>query len=304
MQKFLTWLEPAFAVAGLLAAAASGLSYIADYGHHDYACWGQLLPCIINTKADISAGIPGVWLSLGLLAGFTTVAVLHALDQRRLFLYALLVIGAAYLVAFIVVEGGFFVDAYQISAVCVMVACLAAITRQLGARRLRIKPALLAVSSLVVLWFFSGLGAFALAPRNLFWPLIPSEPPDAQDSLTFAVPNGWDASGTFIGFDRFTADELNRIHQGSKLRPLRFVTADTPSTRLDIVSVNPIDRFTWGAVALSSSGRCDAILIVYDPAIARFHVPQNYFSVLPAGSACGGSAATAATVTGRQWSAR
>jgi len=82
------------------------------------------------------------------------------------------------------------------------------------------------------------------------------------------------------------------------------VTADTPSTRLDIVSVNPIDRFTWGAVALSSSSRCDAILIVYDPAIARFHVPQNYFSVLPAGSACVGSAATPATVTGRLWSAR
>jgi len=159
----------------------------------------------------------------------------------------------------------------------------------------------LAVSSLVVLWLFSGVGAFALAPRDLFWPLIPSEPPDAQDSLRFAVPAGWDASGTFIGFDRFTADELNRIHQGSKLRPLRFVTAGTPSTRLDTVSVNPIDRFTWGAVALSSSGRCDAILIVYDPAIARFHVPQNYFSVLPTGSACVGSAATPATVTGRTW---
>ncbi|TMD68703.1 MAG: hypothetical protein E6I84_01035 [Chloroflexi bacterium] len=262
MQKFMTWLEPASAVAGLLAAAAGGLPYLADYGHHEYACWGQLLPCIINTKADIPAGVPGIWLSLGLLAGFTTVAFLHALQLRRLFHYALLVIGAAYLVAFIVVEGGFFVAAYQISAVCVMVACLAAITRQIGVRRLRIKRAGLAVSSLVVLWLFSGVGAFALAPRDLFWPLIPSEPPDAQDSLRFAVPTGWDASGTFIGFDRFTADELNRIHQGSKLRPLRFVTAGTPSTRLDIVSVNPIDRCTWGAVALSSSGRCDAILTV------------------------------------------
>lgn len=299
MQRLLTWLQPALALAGLLGAAASGLPYVAGFGHHPYNCWAQVLPCIVYSKADLPAGILAVGLSLVLLGAFTAVAILHVLEKRRLFLYFLLVIAAVYWVFFIVVGGGFFVVAYQISAGCVIVACLAAVTRQLGATRFPIVPALIVVGSSVPIWVISGYAALSLAPCMPFLfpicvPQIQPAPPDARDSLVYAIPTPEDAAGNSIGFDHFTADELNRIHQGSRLRPLRFVNANTPSTRADIVSVNPIDYFTWGAVALSTSRRCYAIVVVH----GRF-----YYGVLPAGSECVGSSATPATVTATTWPA-
>jgi hypothetical protein len=299
LHKVLSWLEAVSAAASLAAAAATGIPYVLDYGHHGYGCpRGQLLPCIINTKADIPAGIPVVWVSLVLLAGFTIMAVLHVMRRRRLFLWALLAIAAGFWVVFIVVEGGFFVDAYQISAVCVLICCLAAITRQVGATRMRFAPTFVALCSLAALWFFGGIVAFSQAPGEGIFRAIPSSPPDAQDTLSYAEPKAWDAKGNFIGFDRFTTDELNRIHQGRQLRLLHFVNSRTPSTGIDVVSVNPIDRFTWGAAVLSSNGRCEAVLLFYNARLAFFRIPDEHFTVLPAGTTCVGSAATPATVTG------
>jgi len=186
----------------------------------------------------------------------------------------------------------------RISAVCVLVSCLVAITRQVGPKRKPFAPAFVALCSLAALWFFGGIMAFSQAPGQGFLRAIPSSPPDAEDTLSYAEPKAWNAKGNFIGFDRFTAEELNRIHQGRQLRPLHFVNAETPSTGLDIVSVNAIDRFTWGAAVLSSDGRCDAVLLVYDARWAFFRTPDEHFTVLPAGTACVGSAATPATVTG------
>ena len=40
-------------------------------------------------------------------------------------------------------------------------------------------------------------------------------PPGAESSLEHSVPAPDDGKGRFLGYDRFTADELNRIHQGS-----------------------------------------------------------------------------------------
>jgi hypothetical protein len=300
MHTLLKWLEPVLAVGGLTAAAFGGLPYLAGYGHHPYNCLAQVLPCVVYSKPDFAAGIVAVALSLVLLGAFTAVAILDVLEKRRLFLYVLLAIAATYWVALIVVAGGFFVEPYQISADCLVVACLAAVIRRLGRNRSAVKPASIAVGSSVGIWCISGFAAWSLAPCLFaFFACIPQIhplPPDAWNSLEYAVPTAYDSSGNFIGFDRFTADELNRIHQGSRLRSLHFVNADTPSTGPAIVSVNSIDRFTWAAVALSTGGRCYSILVSYGRLLDRY-------GVLPAGSPCVGSAATPATVTATAWPA-
>jgi hypothetical protein len=293
------WTEPIATVAALVLATVTGLQYRAGYGHHHYACWGPVIPCIVNSKADLSAGLAVVCLSLATLGALTVLAILHASRPRRLLLWLLLVCAVVYWLGFIVVEAGIFVGPYALSAAFVLVSAVAAVARQAEVKTVRLKPGLLLLLSSVLLWFLSSVAAAAVADPIGLGPGIATGPPDAADTLLFAVPTGRDESGDFIGLDKFPAEELNRIQQGALLRPLRFVDADTPSTAVDVVSVNPIDRFTWSAVALSSRGDCLAILSAHDKTNPNYG--NTYYGRLPKSSLCVASAATPATVTGAAW---
>lgn len=299
MRKIIVWSESVAAFGALTLAATAGLKYLSEYGHHHYACWGPLLPCMINSKADLPAGIAAVWLSLAALGGLAVLALLHMRQSRRLWLWLLLLVATVYWLGFVLVEAGIFVIPYALSAVCVLVTGAAAIARQVDDKALPLRPALLIVIGSALLWFVTSLASAGLADPIGLGPGIATGPPGAQDSLLFAVPTGRDPSGAFIGLDQFTDGTLNRIHQGADLRPLRFVSADTPSTGADVVSVNPIGRFTWSAVALSSDGTCYAILSVHDSTNPSYG--STYFGRLPKGSPCVASAATPSTVTGAQW---
>jgi hypothetical protein len=127
-----------------------------------------------------------------------------------------------------------------------------------------------------------------------------SRPPDGLSALNIALPPPWTSTYEFIGLTHFTADELNRINLGSKYpRQLTYVTADVPSTSPDVVSVNPIDDYTWGAAVLSLRGDCLLIL--------NTHKPENpkhgdaFYGWYPRGAPCLGSAATQETVRQTIW---
>lgn len=75
---------------------------------------------------------------------------------------------------------------------------------------------------------------------------------------------------------------------------VRVVDAHTESTGNLVVSVNPIDQFTWSAVARSSTGRCYALLLQSDRENPRFGT--TYYERLPSGTPCKGERATPATV--------
>ena len=301
MKKLILWVEPVTAAAALVLAGAAGLPYLAGYGHHHYACWGPILPCIVNSKADLPAGVVTVAVSLAILAGLTVLAALHTRLRRRLLLWLLLVVAAVYWLGFVLVEAGIFVLPYALSGACVLATCAAAIAVKVPLQGLRLRHWLVLLGGSILLWFVTSLASAVLADPIGLGPGIASGPPDAQDSLLFAMPSGRDSAGAYVGLDRFTAAELNRIHEGVELRPLRFISADMSSTGPDVVSVNPIDRYTWAAVALSSRGICYAILSVDDRANPNYG--STYFGRLPHAAACVGSAASPATVTGREWPA-
>jgi len=86
----------------------------------------------------------------------------------------------------------------------------------------------------------------------------------ATAGLLYSVPDPW-ARGTFEPLVRFDAEKLNELRGGVGLR-LLYVPADSASVGPAVVSVNPIDDFTWGAAALSKEGRCYLILILHKPA--------------------------------------
>jgi hypothetical protein len=121
-------------------------------------------------------------------------------------------------------------------------------------------------------------------------------PPYATSALDWATPNPSSSSGAYGGLSRYTAAELNRVHQGSRWGPITYVDAGVPSTRPDEVSVNPIDDYTWGAAAHSArDGRCYVIVITHDRTDPRYG--STHYGRLPAGATCVGSAATPATAT-------
>jgi len=70
-------------------------------------------------------------------------------------------------------------------------------------------------------------------------------PWDADASLWVASPQVWTPAGDYIGLTKFTAEELNRTRHGSRYRDLTYVPAHVPSTGQLLVSVNPIDDYTW-----------------------------------------------------------
>jgi hypothetical protein len=99
-----------------------------------------------------------------------------------------------------------------------------------------------------------------------------------------------------LGEMQWTADELNRVHQGHEWGPITYVAADLPSTRPDMVSVNPIDQYTWGAAAYSvRTKRCYLILTAHDLSSPQYG--NTFYGRLAQGASCVGLAATRQTVT-------
>jgi hypothetical protein len=94
-----------------------------------------------------------------------------------------------------------------------------------------------------------------------------------------------------------TAAQLNQTQPQRPDYPLqvRYVGADDRSNGSTIISVNPIDQFTWAAVAVGSDGRCYATLSVLDPNHPSYG--NTYYARFPTGTPCRGSEATQQTVT-------
>ncbi len=91
---------------------------------------------------------------------------------------------------------------------------------------------------------------------------------------------------------QFTPFELNRsqpqlffYHQR-----IKFVGAEVASDGPDVISVNPIDRFTWAAVALGVDGHCYATLTALDPQAPGNG--QQYYARFRLHSVCKGAVAS------------
>ena len=84
------------------------------------------------------------------------------------------------------------------------------------------------------------------------------------NSLAWSLPEP-PQNGTFVGFQNDGASALTAAHTGQQFGHITFVPANVASHDYLTVSVNPIDRFTWSAVAESTNGRCYAILVSVDP---------------------------------------
>jgi hypothetical protein len=120
--------------------------------------------------------------------------------------------------------------------------------------------------------------------------------PYAESALSWSHPDPRTGKNPSLGELQWTADELNRVHQGHEWGPIIFVPADVPSTRPTMVSVNPIDQYTWGAAAYSiRTNRCYLILTAQDP--SNPHYGGTFYGRLAQGSSCVGLAATRQTVT-------
>ncbi|MEX2268864.1 MAG: hypothetical protein WEA75_09280 [Acidimicrobiia bacterium] len=114
------------------------------------------------------------------------------------------------------------------------------------------------------------------------------------NALTWASPDPW-AGDRFRGYEWATASELERIDQTKGFgHEVTFVPADKASTGNLVVSVNPIDHFTWSAVAKVSNDRCYALIVVHnrnDPELGS----ERYARFAP-GAPCRAELATRETV--------
>jgi hypothetical protein len=122
-------------------------------------------------------------------------------------------------------------------------------------------------------------------------------PPYAESALSWSHPDPRTGKNPSAGEMQWTADELNRVHQGHEWGVITFVPADVPSTRPNMVSVNPIDQYTWGDAAAYSvrTDRCYLILSTEDPLNPQYG--NTYYGRLAQGASCVGLAATRQTVT-------
>jgi hypothetical protein len=112
-------------------------------------------------------------------------------------------------------------------------------------------------------------------------------------SLLWATPKG-SQSATFVNLAGRNAESLNRSDNGSYGgMHLTYVPADVASTGPTVISVNPINSFTWSAAALSD-GTCYATLMSENPRHPQFGI--NLFTKYPSTQPCEARFATAATV--------
>jgi hypothetical protein len=134
-------------------------------------------------------------------------------------------------------------------------------------------------------------------------------------ALTYSAVTGWQAasqanccfplalmelppaSKAEPDFLMLTAADLNRSQPQRTGYPLkvRYVGPDVDSESSATISVNPIDRFTWAAVALGSDGRCYGTLSALDPNHPACE--STYYARFPVGTPCRGNEATSQTVT-------
>jgi len=118
----------------------------------------------------------------------------------------------------------------------------------------------------------------------------------AESALQWAVPDPRDQRDPSAGLTEFTAPRLQSLKHGAEWGPIDYVEADTRSTRPEMVSVNPIDRFTWGAAAYSvRASRCYVILVANDPANPEYG--STYYGRLPRGALCVGAAVSRTSAT-------
>jgi len=121
-------------------------------------------------------------------------------------------------------------------------------------------------------------------------------PPYAESALSWSHPDPRTGKNPSLGEMQWTADELNRVHQGHEWGVITFVPANVPSTRPTMVSVNPIDQYTWGAAAYSvRTDRCYLTLTALDPSNPQYG--NTFYGRLAQGASCVGLAATRQTVT-------
>ena len=109
----------------------------------------------------------------------------------------------------------------------------------------------------------------------------------------------------YFVYSRYTADEMNRLLQDPDGRahllwrseegpPITYVPADVASDGPLVVSVNPIDDFTWGAAAMSDrTQRCYLRVLVREPGNPRYG--HTRFGRLAEGLPCRGSEAARAS---------
>jgi hypothetical protein len=115
------------------------------------------------------------------------------------------------------------------------------------------------------------------------------------NALTWGSPDPWARDGTFRGYEWATASELARTDQGKGFgHKIRFVAADRPSTGNLVVSVHPIDHFTWAATALASNGRCYAVLVAHNRTHPKYGTTHE--ARFPRGTPCKAELATRASV--------
>jgi hypothetical protein len=161
------------------------------------------------------------------------------------------------------------------------------------------------VGTAVLIFVLAGAGAIVCDPIGLGGNCAPWVPNAslATSSLIESFPRGVDASGTFIGLDKFTASALNHGLYDRKVQSagVRYVDAQNPSEDPSVISVNPIDRLHWAAAARSGeNGRCYTILAVADPSNPGVYGTTKY-GVLPPNSPCVGSSANVSTTTLEGW---
>jgi hypothetical protein len=118
----------------------------------------------------------------------------------------------------------------------------------------------------------------------------------AESALLWSVPDPRNETDPSTGLLQFNSTRLQQLHQGSEWGPIEFVPGDIPSTRPDMVSVNPIDAHTWGAAAYSvRASRCYLILVAHD--LSNPQYGATYYGRLRQGATCVGDSANRQSVT-------
>lgn len=168
----------------------------------------------------------------------------------------------------------------------------------------RQRPRLLRVLLMIVatagsVFVLSGVWEFACNPIGVggnCMPWVPQEP-FAENTLLGAGPNGFD-----LPMDRYTADYLNQTHPGEEwtIGKVRYVDADTASAGPTVVSVNPVDRYTWGAATYDTRRR-RCYLIRWGSDRRNPEYGGARFDVLTPGERCVGSAITATRPMAGDW---
>lgn len=123
----------------------------------------------------------------------------------------------------------------------------------------------------------------------------------ATDVLDHLPPSPWNRESEFMGLDKFNAEYLNR-HPPATLRHVSFVGPDVSSSGPDIVSVNPIGKYQWGAAAKSArTGDCFLFVVSHDPSDPRKGLTR--YDRLAPEAECRGSLATPDKVQKSDWPA-